>query len=165
MMRCETITNIDEDVFNNLYNHSIDAMDSGTFPWDRHNLTAPEEKRRYLLSLYNRILEMDDGLVWLFSDGDTPLLLCAGTKRGDDVRWQLGLVGPDSDGSKAYLYGTEFGEATDAYWDSIGIAGWTLVLAEDNDTVHTAFKKRETAFNEMVDDTEISHNSYVRKVR
>ena len=144
MITFATVTTIDNAEFDELFAASLPSLNAGSYPWHLYgNVTTDAQKKAHIRSGFNRMLT--EGFLWRVSDDDGVLLLNAGVKTGTTAKWVLGLVKPDANNSKAYLYGEDYRNARDAYWAEIGITSWTLELAGANTPVHTHALNRQQA--------------------
>ena len=144
MITFETVTSIDDTEFQSLFDDSVADLDAGAYPWSLFpNVTTNTQKRDHLRATFNDLLT--NGIVWRVYDDDGVLMLNAGKKSGSSITWLVGLVGQDANGSKSYLYSSDYTTARNAYWTSISITGWTLETAGENTPVHNHIKSRETA--------------------
>ena len=144
MITFATVTSINDDEFDDLFAASLPSLNAGSYPWHLYgDVTTDAEKKAHIRSGFDRMLT--EGFLWRVSDDDGVLLLNAGVKTGTTAKWVLGLVKPDANNSKAYLYGEDYRNARDAYWTEIGITSWTLELAGANTPVHTHALNRQQA--------------------
>lgn len=144
MIILETVSTIDDAMFDKLFGHSIEDMDAGSYPW--HLFPSVEtfaQKRDFIRAAYERLLV--DGIVWQMFVDDTPCMLNAGVKEGSIIKWLLGLVGPDASGSKSYLYSQDWVDARSVFWDQVGVTGWTLETAGVGTPVDIHLKNRQAS--------------------
>ncbi len=143
MITFTTVTSIDDAEFDTLFTASLPALNNGSYPWHLFGSMTDTQKRDHIKANYERMLT--EGFVWRVADDDGVLLLNAGVKTGTTAKWVLGLVKPDANGSKAYLYGEDYRNARNAYWTEIGITSWTLETAGANTPVHAHALARQQA--------------------
>lgn len=144
MITFETVTTINDAEFDALFTASLPEMDAGSYPWGQFPaVNTDAEKKALIRGAYDRLLQ--DGIVWRVYDDDGVLLLNGGVKTGTTAKWVLGLVKPDANNSKAYLYGEDYRKARNAYWAEIGITSWTLETAGANTPVHAHLLNRQQA--------------------
>lgn len=142
MILFETISSIDDAVFNQLFEDSAEDMDAGSYPWHLFpSVVTFDEKRGFIRAAYERLLA--DGVVWQVTIDELPCVLGAGVQEGTIIRWLLGLLGPNTAGSKSYLYTQEYIDARNAFWDDLGITGWTLETAGPGTAIDLHFKNRQ----------------------
>ena len=124
MITVNTATTINEDEFNRVYLDSIAVMNNGSYPWECYvDVNTDEEKKSHIRNLYdfsassNLVIEVrDEGFL-------TGLFL--GQWHGEELIISIVLVASDASGSKVWAYEEGYADARNAYWDSIGINGWT----------------------------------------
>lgn len=143
MITFQTVTTINDDEFDALFAASLSSLNAGSYPWHLYGDLTDTQKKEHIRAGYDRMLT--EGFLWRVADDDGVLLLNAGVKDGTTAKWVLGLVKPDANGSKAYLYGEDYRNARNAYWAEIGITSWTLELAGTNTPVHTHALNRQQA--------------------
>ena len=143
MITFATVTTIDDSEFDDLFAASLPSLNAGSYPWELYGNLTDAQKKEHIRAGFDRMLT--EGFLWRVSDDDGALLLNAGVKTGTTAKWVLGLVKPDANNSKAYLYGEDYRNARDAYWATIGITSWTLELAGANTPVHTHLLNRQQA--------------------
>lgn len=144
MLTFTQITEIDDLTFKTLFDHSLPDMDSGTYDWNiLARAVTYEDKIAHFRSKYNEAFV--NGFAWIVKDDDWPLQLNAGKLEGDRVKWHLGLLSPDEQGSKAYLYSQAYIDARNAFWDSLGITGWDIDVLGSEGKVANHFRSRKSA--------------------
>ena len=138
------VTEIDDLTFKTLFDHSLPDMDSGTYDWDiLARAVTYEDKIAHFRDKYDGALA--NGFVWLVKEGDWPLQLNAGDLEGNRIKWYLGLIGPDEQGSKGYFYSQAYAEARNAFWDSLGITGWDIDVLGAEGKISNHFRARKAA--------------------
>lgn len=124
MITFNTTTVIDDAEFDRNFEYSIAHMNNGTYPWEAYlQVTTNEEKKQHLRNMYDPT--SDQNLVIEVRKDSVLVLLFLGQWHGDELVISAGLTYPDASGSMAWSYSEEYAAARDAYWDSIGINGWT----------------------------------------
>ena len=135
MITVNTATGIDDAEFDRVYADSIDAMNSGTYPWEAYlKVTTDEEKKAHIRKLYD--ISRSNNLIIEVRDDDLLIALLLGQWHDEELMINAVLVSPDASGSKVWAYGEEYADARNAYWDSIGINGWTHRSSGEHSATH-----------------------------
>ena len=143
MSTVATVTSSDEAEFNKWFWASLPSLDEGSYPGLLYGTLTDIEKRDHIRASYDRLLS--DGFLWRVFDDDGVLMLNGGIQNGATVSWLVGLVGPNSAGSKSYIYTEDYRNARNAFWTSIGITSWTLETAGPNTPIHQHLLNRQQA--------------------
>jgi hypothetical protein len=75
------------------------------------NLRKVADKKAWFKDLIIRETAFDYTLCWVFSEDGNDLSLNLGRVKGDAITYQIGLVTPDKNGSRAFMYGPDFAAA------------------------------------------------------
>jgi hypothetical protein len=75
------------------------------------NLRKVAEKKAWFKGLIIRETAFDYTLCWVFSEDGHDISLNLGRVKGDTITYQIGLVRPDKNGSRAFMYGPDFAAA------------------------------------------------------
>lgn len=144
MIKYEVITSIDDTVFNKLFGHSIEAMDAGSYPWHLFpGVVTYEQKAAHIRAAFDKTLQ--DGVVFHVVQDGHVLMLNGGKLDGTRLKWFLGLIGPDINGSKAYLYAPEYQAARDQFWVDEGITHWDIETMGAGTPMYDHVKNAHTA--------------------
>ena len=109
----EKLNTFNESVFNQLYDSSIDIMNSGSYDWGGTtvSLTA-EEKKEAVKENVIWYIEHPQSMCYTYRIDSLYLALQASYMVSADTRaGSLSFFGPNAAGSKSYLYTDEFREA------------------------------------------------------
>ena len=114
------ITSFTDAEYDTVYDACAAELEAGGFPFaaielSNHMTLTAEQKKQIVRDAFDRYIEDENKFVWKVHDGDELLLLNAGYIEDSKVIWDLGLVAPDSNGSKAYLHGSDFTSARNTY--------------------------------------------------
>lgn len=127
MIKYEVITSIDDTVFERLYNECKTDMNAGSYPWHLFpSVTTDEEKITHLKTSFLAAAEAEGGMLFRVVEDDRDLMINAGTVTGTSLFWFLGLIGRDANGSKSYLYRSDYVQARDDFWVQQGISSWKI---------------------------------------
>lgn len=136
------VNTIDTDVFQKLYNDSIDNFNSGSYPWHLYPHMNEEEKFNHIYQKATEVLSSPGGLSFLVTNESEPLMLGFGIKEGDYIKFILGFIGKDSTGSKKWLYNPQLREAREDFWRSQNVLGWVLVPNATNSAISKHVESR-----------------------
>lgn len=144
MIILKTATSINEDEFDRVYEASADSMNNGSYPWSAYpHINSDEEKKAHIRSLYD--FERDRNLIIEVRKDDLLVGLLLGQWHGQELKITAALIAPDASGSKSWLYSDVTQEARNAYWQTLGIAGWTGRTTGEQSPMYDHIKKRIAA--------------------
>lgn len=164
MITFEIINNIDEEVFNRLYDESLDAMNAGSFPFHAfpHVKTA-DERRALIREIFQNLLVDENKIALRVRQDDRVLMLSGGTLIDDHFNWTIGLMGTDINGSKSWLYHPEYSAARDQFWVDNDISIFTIETMGPNTGMHDHIVSAKTA-NTVVDDLESRSKEVIENI-
>lgn len=135
MITIEEIYSGDIPEFEQLFQASLPAMDSGSYAWPF--LGSPstyEEKLSAFREHVNRILSAPNGRGLLWRIDGHPINFLAGFFNSQDpkyITWSVGLHGPDENGSRAWLYSHEYISGIKSFLrDEWGLEGHRMFCLE-----------------------------------
>ena len=144
MITLKTATSINEDEFDRVYADSIDALNGGSYPWSAYpHINTDEEKKAHIRNLYD--FERDGNLIIEVREGSLLIGLLLGQWHGQELKITAALIALDASGSKSWLYSDEAQEARNAYWQTLGIAGWTGRTTGEQSPMYQHVRRRIAA--------------------
>ena len=145
MLTFHIINSINEDTFNNLYEQSIQYLDSGTFPWGDLPTMTDVEKKNHIRSRFDLVKRAPRSVIWEVRKGDLPLMLNVGYIKKTMLLWRLGLSGVDEKGSRSWLYHESYRTARDAFWEEIKVEGYQMSAVEGQSVYSHAQSRQNIA--------------------
>jgi hypothetical protein len=140
------ITNsINESVFNNLYEQSLQYLDNGTFPWGDFPPMTDAEKKSHIRSRFDLVRLAPRSVIWEVRKDDLPLMLNAGYAYKTMLLWRLGLSGVDENGSRSWLYHESYRTARDAFWEELKVDGYQMSAVEGQSVYSHAQSRQNIA--------------------
>ena len=125
MITFNVVTTYSDSLFDTLYNACSADMDAGSYPWHIFpQITTVEQKKAHLQAGF-------DAAPFMFTvdeDGHY-LMLNAGSVTNGVFSWYLGLIGPNTSGSKSWLYGDDYVNARNAFWPANSITNINIETA------------------------------------
>jgi hypothetical protein len=141
----ELVTSIDIEVFERLYNDSKKDFESGTYPWHLYpNIISEEARKTHIYSTLLTLIE--NGIVWVRSIDDYPILMGGGIIEGAKIKYVLGLVGY-KDGSKSWLYHEGNRGSRDALWQELGVDGYIMGYSGNFSSIANHVSSRMANYN------------------
>ena len=141
MISLITATSINEDEFDRVYEASVDSMNNGSYPWSAYpHINSDEEKKAHIRNLYD--FERDGNLIIEVRKGGLLVGLLLGQWHGQELKITAALIAPDASGSKSWLYSAETQAARNAYWQTLGVVGWTGRTTGAKSPMYQHVKKR-----------------------
>lgn len=161
MLTFHITNNINEYVFDNLYEQSKQYLDNGTFPWvDLPPMTA-EEKKAHIRSRYDLVKRAPRSVIWEVRKNSIPLMLNAGYIYRTTLLWRLGLSGVDENNSRSWLYHESYRTARDIFWEELKVTGYDISMVQGQSVHQHALARQnqeELKSNISILDKEISPN-------
>ena len=116
----EFITELDDTIFNRLFDDSIDDMNNGTYPWSDTPVASGdnEAKRTYIKTQLQTFLDMEDGVIIQVSQNDYPVMYIVGTLNSRDFIGCMALMGRNEANSKSWLYDHDYHTAYHLFQDA-----------------------------------------------
>lgn len=125
MYNFSTINNCNYPWFDTLFSQSLPHFDDGNQNWASMGLSIEdsyETKKEVVLTKINNILQPGGVGIYISENGLTPLRLFVGGVQERNNKNYLffiyDLIGANSEGSKSWLYSTEFAEAFKSFTKS-----------------------------------------------
>lgn len=147
-------SSVPEHVFERLYDLSVDYIDNGTYPWHLYPPMTAEERKVHMRKQYEMLATARRGVIWLVMLDELPVMLNAGFREKALLRWHLGLVSPDANGSRAWLYDPAYTAARDAFFEELGVGGYIMARSSENQSIHRHVESRQ-AVNEISSEVEV----------
>lgn len=133
----ERITEIDEAVFNRLFDDSLPAMDAGSYKWDLFpHITTEQQKRDHIRDNFISIPSQPNGILFQVKQDDRVLQYNCGTLKDGHLVWILGLIGKDINGSKSFMYAEDYHDAEALFWTQNNITSWEMQTAGEGTSMH-----------------------------
>ena len=152
----EKIRKKDIDVvqFERVYDDCSSHMNAN-YPWSTHGVAVDAtdaEKKNYFRKLFNISDKHEATFIWRCRQGTRALTYNLGTiwPREDgnfNLHWNVSLIGSDASGSKAYLYNSDYLQASQSFWKEHNIKRMYLTFAS-SDSANSAWQNasnRQTA--------------------
>lgn len=138
----ERITEIDEVVFNRLFDDSLPAMNAGSYKWDLFpTITTEQQKRDHIRDNFISIPNQSNGILFQVRQDDRVLQYNCGTLENGHLIWILGLVGRDINGSKSFMYADDYHDAEALFWTENNITSWEMQTAGEGTSMHNHIMK------------------------
>lgn len=144
MITVQTATSINDAEFDRVYEDSVDSMTNGSYPWGAYpHISTEEEKKAHIRNLYD--FERDGNLIIEVREGSLLIGLLLGQWHGQELKMTTVLLSPDASGSKSWLYSDETQEVRNAYWQTLGITGWTGRTTGEQSPMYQHVRRRIAA--------------------
>ena len=117
----EVISTVDNDIFDRIFDSSFPHMENGTIDWELYKekgltVNTAEQKKEAIKIVLNSTFNRDNMETCLISkDGYAVVYLAAEIYPSGEYGLPIFLAGPDSNGSKSYLYDPDFREQIRAH--------------------------------------------------
>ena len=140
----QKLTEIDVVAFDRVFNSSLSALKLN-HNFDSASDTDQKKKTEIFTHFYKIIYEGAPGFVWEEKDGDHVLSYnIGGILQRDDNGFHtfvldFSMFGPDANGSKSYLYSTEYTQAGVDFWKSMFV-NKLLMRFLNTDSGNTAYQ-------------------------
>ena len=131
MINFTVVTSFTDAMFDALYADCSADMDAGSYPWHLFDATTEAEKKAHLKASFN-----DAPFMFTVDEDGHYLMLNAGTVTNGVFDWYLGLIGQDADGSKAWLYRSDYQAARNAFWPAQNITEWRVETMGSGTAMH-----------------------------
>ena len=121
----EFITELDDTIFNRLFDDSIDDMNNGTYPWSDTPVADGdnEAKRTYIKLQFQYFIDAEDGIVFKVAKDGYVLFYAAGLLNSGHFLGSMVLMGRNETGSKSWLYDHDYHTTyhlfTDEHFDTM----------------------------------------------
>lgn len=131
MINFTVVTSFTDAMFDALYADCSADMDAGSYPWHLFNASTEAEKKAHLKAAFN-----DAPFMFTVDEDGHYLMLNAGTVTNGVFEWYLGLIGQDTNGSKAWLYRSDYQAARNAFWPAQNITEWRVETMGSGTAMH-----------------------------
>lgn len=171
MITVELLSEINEHDFERLFLASLPAMESGTLPWEF--VGQPETQEQKLEAVRLRFAQrcgMPSCRVVLWRKDGFAVHMSAGginQKSPTELIWSFGVYGPDADGSRSWLFSTEYLEASRTFLNTtLGLTGYAISAVTDSSLYHYHLNKPDAhlyydVWAEALDDNmSLIHHTY-----
>lgn len=126
------VTSFTDSLFDNLYADCSADLDAGSYPWHLFPaITTEAQKKQHLKDTFNSAPFM-----FTVDEDGHYLMLNAGKITNGVFHWYLGLIGQDINGSKSWLYGSDYQAARNAFWPSQNITEWQVETMGSGTAMH-----------------------------
>ena len=137
MITIEEITSVSGAEFDALFSASLPYMEGGTFDWAFLGSPASEEeKREAVRAKFQEIIDTPQtkGVLWR-KDGVAIHIAVGSIDAFDEgyITWVMAIYGPDTDGSKSWLYSQPYIElCRDYFREQWGVLGYKISCINDS---------------------------------
>ena len=131
MINFTVVTSYTDAMFDALYSGCSADLDAGSYPWYLFSVSTEEEKKAHLKTAFN-----EASFMFTVDEDGHYLMLNAGTVTNGIFKWYLGLIGPDINGSKAWLYRSDYQAARNAFWPTQNIIEWRVETMGSGTAMH-----------------------------
>lgn len=132
MINFTVVTSFTDELFDNLYAACSAELDAGTYPWHLFpQVTTEDQKKAHLKAAFNAATFM-----FTVDEDGHYLMLNAGTVTNGVFSWYLGLIGPNTSGSKSWLYGDDYVNARNAFWPANSITNINIETVGSGTSVY-----------------------------
>lgn len=131
MINFTVVTSFTDNIFDSLYADCSADMNAGSYPWHLFLASTEAEKKAHLKSSFN-----DATFMFTVDEDGHYLMLNAGTITNGVFDWYLGLIGRDTNGSKAWLYRSDYQAARNAFWPAQNITEWRVETMGSGTAMH-----------------------------
>ena len=165
MINFTVVTSFTDAMFDALYADCSADMDAGSYPWHLFSITTEADKKAHLKAAFN-----DAPFMFTVDEDGHYLMLNGGTVTNGVLEWYLGLIGQDINGSKAWLYRSDYQEARNAFWPSQNITEWRVETMGAGTAMHDHMISARTAntipgtFSSVAEDQVVVHPTELRFV-
>lgn len=171
MITCQLLSEISSEDFERLFLASLPAMEDGTLPWEF--VGSPQTQDEKLEAVRQRFLKFcgvpSSKVVAWYIDG-VAVHISAGSinpNKPDELIWSFGVYGPDGNGSRSWLYSTEYLEACRTFLNgTLGLSGFAISAVTDS-SLYNYYLTRPDAHlfydvwaEPLTDGTSLIHHTY-----
>ena len=163
MINFTVVTSYTDAMFDALYSGCSADLDAGSYPWHLFPVSTEAEKKAHLKTAFN-----EASFMFTVDEDGHYLMLNAGAVTNGIFKWYLGLIGPDTNGSKAWLYRADYQAARNAFWPAQNINEWHvetmgpgtpmydhMIAAKDAGTIPGTFSSEIIEHEAAPDETEV----------
>lgn len=131
MINFTVVTSFTDAMFDALYADCSADMDAGSYPWHLFSASTEAEKKAHLKASFN-----DAPFMFTVDEDGHYLMLNAGIVTNGVFEWYLGLIGQDANGSKSWLYRSDYQAARNAFWPAQNITEWRVETMGSGTAMH-----------------------------
>lgn len=138
--------------FDSFFEQSLPFLEAGTFDWRYLNLDNSSDnnlKKEKLREKYQEHIEKSNCKVIYGKKDEHPIFIFAGCFLYDPtyIMFNYALYGADKEGSKSWLHGSDFINATkNFYKDTLGLSGYRITCNKDS-SLYNHHMNRKNPYN------------------